>query len=211
MIPKKIHYCWYGNNPKNELIVRCMDTWRSKLHDYEIIEWNESNSPLDIPYCKSALEKQLWSKVANYVRLWAVYNEGGIYLDTDFEILKSLDSFLHHDCFVAFQRIEEKPGWVTNGIFGAVEGNAFVKLCMEKTIGIFESQQVFEISSRMTTMVLKEMGLTSYGYQEIDGVAIYPADYFYPYSWVEDFDPSCIKETTHAMHHWNKSWVKPKK
>ena len=208
MIPKKIHYCWYGQDAKNELITRCMETWGTVLHDYEIIEWNESNSPIDIPYCNAALEKGLWSKMANYVRLWAVYNEGGIYMDTDFEVLKSLDSFLHHECFMAFQRIEEKPGWVTNGIYGAVKGNSFVKKCMDKTLKIFEEKNEFVISSQMATMVLKEMGLTGYGYQEIQGIAIYPVDYFYPYTWLEEFTPECIKETTYAVHHWNKSWVK---
>ena len=129
-------------------------------------------------------------------------------MDTDFEVLKPLDSFLRHDCFLAFQRIEERPGWVTNGIYGAIKGNPFVKKCMDKTLEIFEEKKEFVISSQLTTMVLKEMGLTGYGYQDIQGVTIYPVEYFYPYSWLEDFNPDCIKETTHAIHHWNKSWVK---
>lgn len=184
-----------------------MDSWKAVLPDYEIIEWNEKNSPLDIPYCRAALEKGLWSKVSNFVRLWALYNDGGIYLDTDFEILKTLDGFLHHDCFLGFQRIEEKPGWVNNSLFGAHPKDPFVERCMKKTIQVFEEKNEFIISSQMATLVLKEMGLKEYGYQVIDRVTIYPVEYFYPYTWLETFDPECITENTYAVHHWNMSWV----
>jgi len=211
LIPKTIHYCWYGHNQKNDLIDMCMGTWSTILHDYTIKEWNEDNSPLEIPYLKTALEKGLWSKAANFVRLWALYHQGGVYLDTDFEILKPLDSFLTDHCFVAFQRIEEKPGWVTNGIIGAARGDEFVKRCMDKTIEIFDTKSEFAISSQMTTLVLKEMGLKEYGYQQIGNVTIYPVEYFYPYNWHEEFHPSCITENTYAMHHWNMSWVKDSK
>jgi mannosyltransferase OCH1-like enzyme len=208
MIPKKIHYCWFGENPKNELMIRCMKTWKTVMPDYEIKEWNESNSPVELPYCKSALEKGLWSKVANFIRLWVLYNEGGIYLDTDFEVLKKFDRFLIHECFVGFQSVEERPGWVTNGIIGAVKGNKFVEKCINKTLEIFKKKNEFAISSQMTTLVLKEMGLKDYGFQFIQDVAIYSAEYFYPYLWLEKFDPACIKENTYAVHHWNMSWVK---
>jgi len=188
-----------------------MDTWSAIMPDYELKEWNESNSPVDIPYVKTALEEGLWSKVSNFVRLWALFHEGGLYLDTDFEILKKLDSFLIHECFIAFQTVEDRPGWVTNGIMGATKGNQFVERCMNRTLEVFERENEFLISSQMTTKVLKEMGLKEYGFQTIQNVAIYPHEYFYPYSWFEKYVPDCIKENTHAVHHWNMSWVKNKK
>ena len=207
MIPKTIHYCWFGNNQKNDLIIRCMESWSKIMPEFQIKEWNEGNSPVEIPYCKSAYDRKLWSKVSNFVRLWALFHEGGIYLDTDFEVLKNLDRFRFHDCFLGFQRIEERPGWVNNGIIGAHKGNNFLEKCMSKTISIFEDTGEFILSPHVTTIVLKEMGLTQYGLQTIQDVTLYPIEYFYPYSWLEKYDPVCVKEITYAVHHWNMSWV----
>ncbi len=103
MIPKIIHYCWFGNNPLSDLNKRCIDSWRRLLPDYTIKEWNEHNSPLDNDYCRAACERGLWSKVANYVRLHALSTEGGIYFDTDVEVFKNFDPLLGHRCFVGFQ------------------------------------------------------------------------------------------------------------
>jgi len=183
-----------------------MKSWEKHLPDYEIKEWNESNSPLDNKYCRDAYDKKLWSKVSNYVRLWAVHNEGGIYLDTDFEILKRLDPLLSNDCFLGFQRVEEVPGWLTNGIFGAVAGTPFLKKCMEKTELIYGTEGYFILSPRVTTLVLREMGLDKYGFQKIDEVTLYPVEYFYPYTWLQEFTTGCVTDNTYAMHHWNFSW-----
>lgn len=210
MIPKVIHYCWFGGNPRNELITRCMESWNLILPDYEIKEWNETNSPVEIPYCKAAHEKELWSKVANYVRLWALYNEGGLYLDTDVQVLKRFDDLLHLDCFLGFQDVQERKGWVANGVIGAKKANDFMKKCMDKTLEIFEEKNEFIISPQMTTLVLKEMGLKEYGYQVIDDVTLFPVEYFYPYTWLVDYDPSYITPNTYSVHHWNMSWVKNK-
>ena len=94
-IPKVIHYCWFGGHEKPKLINKCLETWKRYLKDYEIMEWNEENFNIDIcSFTKEAYEDKKWAFVSDYCRLWVLYNYGGIYLDTDIEILKPLDDLL---------------------------------------------------------------------------------------------------------------------
>jgi hypothetical protein len=206
MIPKKIHYCWFGKNPVSELNRRCLDSWRELMPEYEIKEWNESNSPLDNEYCRAAYAGGLWSRVSNHVRLHSLYTEGGIYLDTDMEALKNFGPLLRHKCFMGFQQKEKEIDWVNSAVLGAQPGHKFLKQCMELTRKLFERTGRFYRSPTVLTMRLKEMGLEEYGLQEVEGVTIYPAEYFYPYPWFGKFSPGCIKENTYSIHHWEGSW-----
>ena len=207
MIPKTIHYCWFGPQPPNDLIKRCRESWHRILPDYSIKEWNESNSPLDSDYCQVAMEHKLWSKVSNYVRLWALHQEGGIYLDADVEMIKPFDPLLEHHCFLGFQHVEEIPGWVNNAVIGSQADERFLADCMDLTLEVFEEKREFMLSPIITTTVLKKMGLSTYGRQTVGNVALYPIEYFYPYSWLEKFKPDCVKDNTVAVHHWNHSWA----
>jgi mannosyltransferase OCH1-like enzyme len=208
MIPKTIHYCWFGNGPKTDLNKRCLDSWQKVMPDYQIKEWNGTNSPLDNPYSQVAHAKELWAKLSNYVRLHALYTEGGIYLDTDVEVLKSFAPFLHHKCFVGFQSGEEQVDWVNNAVLGAQPGHQFLKRGMELTRELFAQTGKFYRSPTITTMILREMGLREYGLQEIEEVTVYPVEYFYPYPWTSKLSPDCIKENTYSIHHWEGSWIK---
>ena len=99
-IPKIIHYCWFGGNAKPDIVKKCIISWKNKLPDYEIIEWNENNFPInDFKFAKDAYDLKKWAFVSDYCRVWILYNYGGIYLDTDMEVLKSLDIFLEHRSF----------------------------------------------------------------------------------------------------------------
>lgn len=209
MIPKKIHYCWFGKTPMSDLNRRCLDSWREVMPDYEIKEWNASNSPLDDDaYCRAAYAKGLWSRLSNHVRLHALYTEGGIYLDTDMEALKSFEPLLRHECFMGFQQEEEQIDWVNNAVMGAQPGHQFVQQCLESTGKLFAETGRFYRAPTVITMGLKELGLREYGLQEIEGVTIYPAEYFYPYPWFGKFSPDCIKENTYCIHYWEGSWRK---
>ncbi|MFI3305846.1 MAG: glycosyltransferase [Rikenellaceae bacterium] len=100
MIPKTIHYCWFGASKPSPFIRQCMATWRDKLPHYTLREWNESNFDVDsVPFVRDAYAAGKWAFVADYVRLHALYTEGGIYLDTDVKILRPLDNFLHYNLF----------------------------------------------------------------------------------------------------------------
>lgn len=206
MIPKVIHYCWFGRGPKSALNDRCMDTWHKVLPDYEIKEWNETNSPLDNEYCKSAFAAKSWSRLSNHVRLHALYTEGGIYLDTDVELIKSFSPLLHYRCFLGFQVEEEQTDWVNTAVLGSEAGNEFLKRGMDLTLKLFAQTGEFYRSPAVTTMILREMGLEKYGLQEIQGVTICPTEYFYPFPWTGTFSPDCIRENTYSVHHWERTW-----
>jgi Glycosyltransferase sugar-binding region containing DXD motif/Alpha 1,4-glycosyltransferase conserved region len=208
MIPRTIHYCWFGGAAKSDLNERCVDSWRRVLPGYTIKEWNEANAPLDVPYARAAYARGLWAKLSNYVRLYALYEEGGIYFDTDVEVLKDFSPLLSEECFVGFQQKEEDVDWVTNGVMGARRGHPFLQACMRLTVDTFAAEGRFLRSPEVTTAVSKEWGLREYGLQEVGGVRVYPAEYFYPFPWYANFSPGCVKEDTYCIHHWEGSWLK---
>lgn len=212
MIPKKIHYCWFGNGPKNDLMEKCIDSWQRVLPDYRIKEWNETNSPMNLPYVQEAHNNKLWSKISNFVRLYVIYTEGGIYFDTDVEVIKRFDVFLENDCFLGFQYKEKiNNAWVNNAVMGSIPTHPFVKRCMDLTIeGLVTMDEFYLHSPDVTTKVLEEMGLRKYGMQMIGDIRLYPAEYFYPFPWWGKFHPSCVKEDTYCIHHWQASWMKKK-
>ena len=208
MIPTKIHYCWFGGGRRNRLMRRCLKSWPRVLPEYQIKEWNETNSPLAAnSYVRAAYEQKLWSRLSNYVRLHALYTEGGIYFDTDVEVRKDFTPLLAQRCFLGFQQEEEQSDWIGSGVIGAEAGHPFLKRCMEQTVRLFETEGEFYRGPTIITAVLKEMGLGGYGLREIDGVTVYPAEYFYPYPWFGRFSPDCIKPDTYSIHHWAASWL----
>ena len=104
MIPKKIHYVWVGGKKKPKDIERCIKSWKKNLKEYEIKEWNENNFDINShPFTKSAYENKKWAYVSDYIRMYALYNEGGIYLDTDNLVLDNLEKFLNDRAFVGFE------------------------------------------------------------------------------------------------------------
>ena len=104
MIPKIIHYCWFGGKPKPELAEKCIESWKKFCPDYEIVEWNEGNFNINSNlYVKQAYEAKKYAFVTDYVRLYALYTQGGIYMDTDVMVLKPLDEYLNHEAFSGFE------------------------------------------------------------------------------------------------------------
>ena len=128
MIPKIIHYCWFGRNPLPPLAKKCIASWKKHLPEYEIKEWNEDNFDLDMfPYDREAYDNRKFAFVTDIVRLYALYNEGGIYMDTDVEVLKSLDGFLHHTAFSGFENETDVP----TGIMASEKGGLWAKENLE--------------------------------------------------------------------------------
>ncbi len=208
MIPKKLHYCWFGKGPKSALNQRCMATWHEVLHDYALKEWNEANSPLGLPYTRAAYRRGEWSRLSNYVRLHALRMEGGVYLDTDVEVLKPLDPLLAYDGFLGFQVQEHPTDWVNGAVAGSVPGHPFPMACMARLDKEFKAAGQLPRLPQLLTTMLRERGLATYGFQEIMGVTLLPVECFYPYSWMEAFTPECVTEATCCVHHWEKSWRK---
>lgn len=129
MIPKIIHYCWFGHNEKPEIIKKCIESWKKFCPDYEIRECNESNFNINIyPYVKEAYDAKKWAFVSDVARLWLVYTYGGIYMDTDVELLNNIDDLLEYKLFMSF---ESERGINTGLGFGAEKNNQLVKQILE--------------------------------------------------------------------------------
>lgn len=186
---------------------RCLESWRRVLPDYRIKQWDETNSPIDTAYSRAAYGRGQWSRLSNHVRLHALHTEGGIYLDTDVEVVRSLTPLLHHKCFLGFQLEEDQRDWVNTAVLGAQPGHPFLKRGLELIQTRFAETGEFPRSPAVTTALLREMGLKAYGLQEIRDVTVYPTEYFYPYPWFSTFAPDCIKENTYCVHYWEATWV----
>ena len=124
MIPKKIHYCWFGGNPKPKLAEKCIKSWKKYCPDYELVEWNETTFDIDSAplFVRQAFESKKWAFITDYVRLWAMYNYGGIYMDTDVEVVKPLDRFLSEKAFSGF----ESSNYVPTGIMASEKDNPVI-------------------------------------------------------------------------------------
>ena len=207
MIPKVIHYCWFGGKPLPRDVEKCIKSWKTFCPDYEIKRWDESNFDIaQHPFCKAAYEAKVWAFVSDYARLKAVYDEGGIYLDTDVELLRSPDFLLEYEGFLATDQI---AGNVATGLgFGAEKGNRVI----EKMLGIYD-EVTFDPENRapiscpvLNTRVLKELGYEfSREIRTVEGVAILPPCYCDPISPGDTEDLLCDK--TLSIHHYSASWT----
>jgi mannosyltransferase OCH1-like enzyme len=186
---------------------RCMETWTTRLPDFRIKRWDATNSPASPPYVQEASRRHLWSRLSNYVRLHALYTEGGVYLDTDVEVLKDLTPLLDDQCFLGFQQEDRSPDWVNAAVLGSERGHPLIRACMERTIQVYERTGRLDRLPRIMTAVLREMGLSRYGLQRVSEAVIYPVEYFYPHAWLDD-GPARMSENTYCVHHWAGSWKK---
>ncbi len=127
-IPRTIHYIWVGGNPKPDSVNKYIETWKKYCHDYEIKEWNEKNYDVTKNrYCREAYEAKKWAFVTDYMRLDILDKEGGIYMDSDVEILKNLDNFLNEPAFSSFEAGDPTNIFLPTGMMGSEKGGAWVK------------------------------------------------------------------------------------
>jgi hypothetical protein len=211
MIPKFLHYVWVGG-PMPDTQRRYLDTWHESNPDFQIICWNEQNIDMSQPIIRDAYKRKKWAKVADIARLQAVLRSGGIYLDTDFKIVKSLAPLLHHKCFYAFQTQESGSDWIGNGAFGAEPGHWFIREALDGLYAmrpslLLERPTVF--GPKHITRLLRAHGLGG-GYEPqgvlVKDVYVAPVPVFYPFGYAETFTPACITEDTLAVHFWEGSW-----
>lgn len=173
-IPKKIHYVWVGGKEKPKAIQKCMKTWQKYLKDYEIIEWNESNFDINShPFVKKAYENKKWAFVSDYIRAFAIYNQGGIYLDTDVLVLDNLDSFLSDRAFVGFER----PEFPFTAVFGAEAGHPLIKDMLDYYDGLdmefkFSDNNTISVSN----LLIEKYGCKTGNEEQIlsEGIHVYP-------------------------------------
>lgn len=208
MIPKIIHYCWFGGGKMSKLQLKCIESWKKFCPDYEIKEWNEKNYDVrKVPYIEEAYEAEKMAFVSDYARLDIVQEYGGIYLDTDVEIIKEIDHLLEHSCFLA----AEKDGVVATGLgFGAEKGHPCIKKMLEQYEGAHFKlgKDVYDTlpCPHRNTEPLKKMGYSDKSeIQVINDAVIYPPEYFCPLSY--DTGIMNITEKTLTIHHYNASWI----
>ena len=214
MIPKIIHYCWFGGNPLPPLAEKCIASWRKFLPDYEIREWNENNFDVNmIPYTAEAYRLGKYAFVSDYARFWILYKYGGVYFDTDVEVIRPLDDIIERGCFMGCESDAEKGATLSVAPGLGLGVNPGLGL-IEKILAYYESA-VFDFKPdirsmttvvHITTEILKKNGLEEIsGIQKVDGVYIYPREYFCPINVITG--KMHITSNTRTVHHYSGSWI----
>ena len=223
MIPKIIHYCWFGGNPLPESAQRCIESWRKFLPDYEIKEWNEDNFDVNIiPYTAEAYQAKKYAFVSDYARFWILYKYGGLYFDTDVEVIKNMDDIIARGPFMGIETPAKQgvsipkvaPGLglgVNPGLgLGVNPGLGLYK----KLLDYYDTLHFLDENGKPkettivehTTKLLLENGLLPINdLQEVAGVWIYPVDYFNPFN---DLTGKLEKtKNTRSIHWYSKTWM----
>ena len=222
MIPKIIHYCWFGRNPLPELAQRCIASWRNFLPDYEIREWNEDNFDVNsIPYTAEAYRQKKYAFVSDYARFWIMYHYGGLYFDTDVEIICPMDDIIERGCFMGFE--VDPDGKNTPGKYaprytfavnpglgtGFSKGHPFLqkmmKLYATLTFQDAEMNPWLKTIVAYTTEALMEEGLKNVkGIQQVGDITVYPHEFFAPINVISG--KLHVTPNTHTIHHYMGSW-----
>ena len=198
MIPKKIQYCWFGNNPKPKIVETCIASWEKYLPDYEIIEWNESNFDVNQnDFVKTAYQNKKWAFVSDFARAKALYENGGFYLDTDMEVKNTLNDFLHHRAVCGF----EIKGIPYSAFWGIEKGHILATKIMDYYLNNdYKEEPNTAIFSKL---LVEEFGADANNdnYQELkEGIALYPSTYF-------SLDLPINYVTHHFSGSWHDSWT----
>lgn len=208
MIPKVIHYCWFGKNELPQKAQKCIDSWKKYCPEYEVKRWDEDNFNLKCStFVKEAYEMKKWAFVSDFARLKIIYDEGGIYLDVDVELIKNMDDLLKNESFFG----EESSGYINTGLgFGAEKNNKIVLKLMEE----YKNKHFVLPNGNLDTVPCPQKNtrpLRKMGYSccenkiwKKDGVTVYPFDYFCPI----DYKTGILKitEHTYSIHHFSAMW-----
>ena len=222
MIPKVIHYCWFGRGKLPYLARKCIRSWHKFLPGYEIREWNEDNFDVrQIPYTSEAYDAGKYAFVSDYARFKILFNNGGVYFDTDVEIIRSLDDILEAGPFMGLEKDFVSSGSKANGSFAVAPG---LGLAANPGLGLYnkilqaysnrhfiKENGALDLTTivQITTGVLLDNGLKARpGVMEIDGIRIYPKEYFCPIAY--ETGVSVVTSNTRTIHHFTASWWTPR-
>lgn len=206
MIPKKIHYCWFGGNPKPKLAEKCIASWKKYCPDWEIIEWNESNFDVNLNgYTKMCMEQKKYAFLSDYVRLLVVAEQGGVYFDTDVELLRPIDDLLINEAFFGFETSE----YVASGLgFGSVSSGTAIVAMLREYDFLLDGTQGVRGCPILNTAALEKLGLLRDGSrQTVAGALVLPVECLNPY----ESSTGRLRKTknTYSIHWYNASWMSP--
>ncbi len=207
MIPKKIHYCWFGRGEKPKLAKKCIGSWKKYCPDYEIIEWNEDNFDVHLNgYTEMCFKMKKWAYLSDYARLWVVAKHGGIYFDTDVELIRSPEHLLTDQAFFGFENDDN----VASGLgFGSVPEGTAITSMLRAYDTLLDGEHGTITCPALNTKALEPYGLQKNGQkQSVADAVIYPIEYFNPYD-----DPTGrlnITENTVSIHWYMKSALSKK-
>lgn len=207
-IPKIIHYCWFGGNPLPELAIKCIESWKKYCPDYEIRRWDETNFDLNCcQYVSEAYAAKKWAFVTDYVRLYAMVTYGGIYMDTDVEVVASLDAFLEHIAFSGFENEHSIP----TGIMACEKGFPLFEQLLHEydTISFVREDGSYDLT---TNVVRITNACLPYGLQRNNTLQTVGGFTLYPYAWfcpTSDMQGRGLPKETHTIHHFDGSWQTP--
>ena len=213
MIPKVIHYCWFGRGELSTLAVKCIDSWRRFFPDYEIKEWNEDNFDVNIiPYTADAYKDRVYAFVSDYARFWVLYKYGGVYFDTDVEVIRSMEDVIGRGPYMGFEFINSYGEFAVNPGLG-MAAEMGMDIYREILNGYESLPYLLENGERnpismipLVTELLKQRGLKGDGsIEHVDGVDMYPPEWFNPF---DDVTGRLRKtENTRTIHWFAKSWL----
>ena len=219
MIPKTIHYCWFGKNELPESAKKCIESWKKFCPDYKIIQWNEENYDVrKNKYMSQAYDEKMWAFVSDYARFDIINEHGGIYLDTDVELIKSLDDFLKDKMFCGWESrdsIQNKN--MENSVnFGLGYGSEKNNPILKDILKVYDNLLFINPDGTLNliacphyqTLVLKKYGLddSKRSYQKLNDVIIYPETFFSPKSMITG--EINITPDTVSIHHFSASWTR---
>lgn len=209
MIPKKIHYCWFGKNPLPRSAKKCIASWKKYLPDYEIKEWNEDNFDVSMSlYTHDAYEAKKYAFVSDVARLFALVKEGGIYMDTDVEVVRSLDPLLCHHAFMGFEGVN----YIATNIIGSEAAHPFFSYLLSSygSRRFIKDNGNLDLSTnvvKITSILEKEYQLILSGEEQvINGIYFYPTDFFSPYDYITG--RLHLTQNTFTIHWFDQSWTK---
>ena len=204
-IPKILHYCWFGSNPLPPLLQECIKTWSQHCPEYKIMCWNEESYDIHSnAFVEQAYQKKHWAFIADYVRLDVLLRYGGVYLDTDVELLQPLDPLLKNDCFTGF----ETKDTVATGVIGCTKDHPIIQklfACYKDHEYLQNGERTITTGPILFTNVLKDSGLLLTGKKQVvSGCTVYPSVVFYPTGihWIA----GRYSSKTMSVHHYTDSW-----
>lgn len=213
MIPKVIHYCWFGRNPLPPLALKCIESWKKFFPDYEIKEWNEDNFDVNaIPYTEEAYKVKKYAFVSDYARFWILYNYGGLYFDTDVEVIKPMNDIIERGSFMGCENEikENRLLYVNPGLgLGCEAGNQVYSdlLDLYAQLHFMTSDGSLNLKTivHYTTEYLETYGLAKENsIQCIKDIWIYPKEYFCPMDY--ETQECVFTDNTRTIHHYAASW-----